>query len=89
MNEKKTVGQLFPPTPLLVSYGAVHKVCHAPGGKGVWESVTACDKGRGGKDHVTSQFLFFHNSQFNVLFDIFSYIVQIEVANITFRVVKK
>ena len=49
--------------------------------------MTVCD--RGGKDHVTSHFQFFHNSQFNVLFDILSYIlVQIEVANI-FRVVRK
>ena len=38
---------------------------------------------------MTSHFQFFHNSQFNVLFDILSYIVQIEVANITFRVVRK
>ena len=49
--------------------------------------MTVCDRGRGGgQDHVTSRFQFFHNSQFNVLFDILSYIVQIEVANITFRV---
>ena len=39
-------------------------------GEGVWESVTVCDRGRGGggKDHVTSHFPFFHNSQFYVLF---------------------
>ena len=43
-------------------YGAVHKVCHAPRGEGVWESVTVCDRGRGGKDCVTSHFQFFHNS---------------------------
>ena len=51
--------------------------------------MTVCDRGRGSQDHVTSHFQFFHNSQFNVLFDILSYIVQIEVANITFRVVRK
>ena len=38
---------------------------------------------------MTSHFQFFHNSQFNVSFDILSYIVKIEVANITFRVVRK
>ena len=38
---------------------------------------------------MMSHFQFFHNSQFNVLFDILSYIVQIEVANITYRVVRK
>ena len=54
----------------LTFLGAVHKVCHAPRGEGVWESVTVCD--RGGKDHVTSHFQFFHNSQFYVLFYIFS-----------------
>ena len=47
------------------------------GGEGVWESVTVCDRGEGGKDHVTSHFQFFHNSQFYVLFYIFSRIIQI------------
>ena len=57
--------------------GAVHKVCHAPRGEGVWESVIAvCDRG-GGKDCVTSHFQFFHNSSFYVLFYILSYIIQI------------
>ena len=57
--------------------GAVHKVCHAPGGgsEKVRQFVTG-EEG-GGKDHVTSHFLFFHNSYFNVLFDILSYIVKI------------
>ena len=41
----------------------------------VWESVTVCD--REGKDHVMSHYQFFHNSQFNVLFYILSYIKQI------------
>ena len=31
--------------------------------------MTVCDRGEGGgKDHVTSHFPFFHNSQFYVLF---------------------
>ena len=51
--------------------------------------MTVCDRGRGGKDHVTSHFQFFHNSRFNVLFDILSYMVQIEISNITFRDVRK
>ena len=38
--------------------GAVHKICHK-GREGVWESVTVCDRGRGGKDHVTSHFFYF------------------------------
>ena len=61
----------------VVINGAVHKVCHAPRGEGVWESVTVCDRGRGGKDCVTSHFQFFHNSSFYVLFYILSYIIQI------------
>ena len=44
--------------------------------EGVWESVTVCDRG-GGKDHVTSHFPFFRNSQFHVLFYILSCIIQI------------
>ena len=43
-------------------------------GERVWESVAVCD---GGKDHVTSHFPFFHNSQFYVLFYILSCIIQI------------
>ena len=73
-----------PVTPL----GAVHKVCHAPEGEGVWESVTVCGRGRGGEDHVTSHFPFFHNSQFYVLFYILSCIIQIYAATITFRVLR-
>ena len=39
------------------------------GGEGVQESVTVCDRGRGGgKDTVTSHFSVFHNSQFYVFF---------------------
>ena len=57
------------------------------GGRGsekVWQFVTG---GRGGKDHVMSHYLVFHNLQFFVLFNIFAYIIQIWAANITFRVV--
>ena len=44
------------------SWGAVHKVCHAPEGGG---GLRKCDSlWQGGKDHVTSHFPFFHNSQF-------------------------
>ena len=56
--------------------GAVHKVCHAPRGKGS-EKVLQFVPGGGGKDHVTSHFQFFHNSQFYALFYILSCIVQI------------
>ena len=44
--------------------GAVHKVCHAPGGGG----LRKCDslwQGEGGKDHVMSHFQFF--SQFTIM----------------------
>ena len=44
-------------------------------GEGVWESVTVCDRGEGGKDHVTSHFPFFHNSQFYVLFYLLYFII--------------
>ena len=50
--------------------------------------MTVCDRGRGGRDHVTSHFPFFHNSQFYVLFYILSCIIQIQAATITFRVVR-
>ena len=59
------------------------------GGGGLRKCDSFVTGGRGGKDHVTSHFQFFHNSQFNVLFDILSYIVQIEVANINFQSCKK
>ena len=39
-------------------YGAVHKVRHARGGRGVREGVTVCDRG-GVQEHVTSHFSFF------------------------------
>ena len=35
------------------SLGAVHKVRHARGGEGRG-GVTVCDRGSGGKEHVTS-----------------------------------
>ena len=40
-------------------------------GRGSEKVLTIYDRGRGGEDHVTSHFQFFHNSQFNVLFDNF------------------
>ena len=40
--------------------------------------MTVCDRGGGGgKDHVTSHFQFFQNSQFYVLFYVLSCIIQI------------
>ena len=56
--------------------GRPQSMSRSKGGE-VWESVTVCDRGGGGKDHVTSHFKFFHNSQFYVLFYIFSRIIQI------------
>ena len=67
----ETLSEIYDKDYMHVLYGAVHKVCHAPGGRGsekVWQFVT----GEGGKDHVTSHFQFFHNSLFYVLFHILS-----------------
>ena len=55
---------------ILVRHGAVHKVCHAPRGEGVWESVTVCDRGRGVKimwRHTVS-FFTIYNLMFYLIF---------------------
>ena len=45
--------------------GAVHKVCHAPRGEGVWESVTVCDRGGGWRLCDVTLSIF---SQFTILY---------------------
>ena len=54
--------------PSWVWFGVVHKVCHAPEGGGGLKKCDTLWQGEGGKDHVTSHFQFFHNSQFYFIF---------------------
>ena len=63
-------------------------ICHAPRAGAGYEKALQFVTGEEGVKIMRRQCQFFHNSQFNVLFYILSYIKQISVANITFRVVR-